>query len=399
MSFIARSALPAAIVAAVLLLTACAPESGPTGDPTGSATPKADATAEPSPDPVSSPDPVDPMDDPAIAALDFSMCEPAEGKKVTELEDEVIPAQEIPEVRGEDFEFDGETVEGPVIPAAWIGERRAEAGCLVEYEPTAAGCLPAREISPAYITGYTIPERVLPATRLPNGDELEEIVLQGAEVPSVTVEGVRVDEVCQVEPGEGRIVSSVIRPAIMRSALAQTAAMQAAAMRSAESIDDNSIPSVSVGSVSAGPQSLEHVSVESESLDSYLLPDTEGVEKGELDETAVYTTQGDVLFDFDQTAIRPEAEASLAAILADIRSWATDPTLTIEGHTDDVDTPEYNLDLSLRRAEAVKAWFVAQGVDAARITTIGHGEAVPRADNSTEEGRAQNRRVVIAAQG
>ncbi len=65
----------------------------------------------------------------------------------------------------------------------------------------------------------------------------------------------------------------------------------------------------------------------------------------------------------------------------------------VGGHTDNVGKAAYNEKLSLKRAEAVKAWLVAKGIDPARITTKGYGMTKPIADNKTEAGRAQNRRI------
>jgi outer membrane protein OmpA-like peptidoglycan-associated protein len=66
-----------------------------------------------------------------------------------------------------------------------------------------------------------------------------------------------------------------------------------------------------------------------------------------------------------------------------------------EGHTDSVGSDAYNQALSERRARAVVDFLAAQGVDASRIRAVGRGESQPIADNGTEEGRAQNRRVVL----
>ena len=69
------------------------------------------------------------------------------------------------------------------------------------------------------------------------------------------------------------------------------------------------------------------------------------------------------------------------------------------GHTDSVGSDHYNAKLSLRRAEAVKAYLVSKGLDPARLYTEGKGEAQPIADNATAEGRAKNRRVNIEIVG
>jgi OmpA-OmpF porin, OOP family len=69
--------------------------------------------------------------------------------------------------------------------------------------------------------------------------------------------------------------------------------------------------------------------------------------------------------------------------------------LTIEGHTDSIGRQAYNQTLSADRAEAVKAWLAAHGVEAARLTSVGFGDTRPLADNAAEQGRSQNRRVEL----
>jgi outer membrane protein OmpA-like peptidoglycan-associated protein len=72
--------------------------------------------------------------------------------------------------------------------------------------------------------------------------------------------------------------------------------------------------------------------------------------------------------------------------------------LTIKGHTDSSGDPAMNLKLSQERADAVKNYLVAKGIDANRLTAIGYGDKSPVADNSTQAGRAQNRRVELEAE-
>jgi OmpA-OmpF porin, OOP family len=72
-----------------------------------------------------------------------------------------------------------------------------------------------------------------------------------------------------------------------------------------------------------------------------------------------------------------------------------DLKLTIEGHTDNVGTDEYNHDLSHNRAASVKKYLLSKGIDESRMTSIGYGETQPIADNKTAAGRAKNRRVVL----
>jgi len=102
----------------------------------------------------------------------------------------------------------------------------------------------------------------------------------------------------------------------------------------------------------------------------------------------------DVTFAVDSTTISPSFRASLDSVS---QSMITYPNSLIDvmGHTDSTGSESYNLDLSRRRADSVANYLVSRGVSRARIETIGYGEQYPIADNSTPEGRAQNRRVEI----
>ena len=106
----------------------------------------------------------------------------------------------------------------------------------------------------------------------------------------------------------------------------------------------------------------------------------------------------DLYFDFNQDAIRKESEPTLREI-AEVLRRNPDWKLSIEGHTDDVASDRYNLELSARRAAAVKAALGEQfGIGAARLTTAGFGESRPQDRNDTVEGRARNRRVELVRQ-
>ena len=73
--------------------------------------------------------------------------------------------------------------------------------------------------------------------------------------------------------------------------------------------------------------------------------------------------------------------------------------MIITGYTDNVGAPDYNATLSLKRAEAVRDHLISLGADPTKFEVSGAGEAKPIADNSTEEGRAQNRRVEVLVIG
>jgi len=111
-------------------------------------------------------------------------------------------------------------------------------------------------------------------------------------------------------------------------------------------------------------------------------------------ESAGEVTLYGILFDFDQATLRPESEVVLRQ-LRDALQASPGGRVTIEGHTDAVGGDAYNRDLSQRRAESVVAWLAVNGVDRARLTPVGKGEAEPVADNATADGRALNRRVEV----
>jgi outer membrane protein OmpA-like peptidoglycan-associated protein len=100
----------------------------------------------------------------------------------------------------------------------------------------------------------------------------------------------------------------------------------------------------------------------------------------------------DVLFDVDSALLTATSQAALndaAAVFLEYRKTA----IIAQGHTDSTGSESYNQELSERRAKAVMNYLIAQGVDAARITAVGYGEAHPVADNGTAAGRSLNRRV------
>ena len=110
------------------------------------------------------------------------------------------------------------------------------------------------------------------------------------------------------------------------------------------------------------------------------------------------TLTANTYFDFDKTALKPEARATLSALAEKIRDIRLEVVIAV-GHADWTGTDAYNLRLSRARAEAVKRFLVGQGIEANRIFTEGKGERSPIADNRTREGRAKNRRVEVEAIG
>ena len=102
----------------------------------------------------------------------------------------------------------------------------------------------------------------------------------------------------------------------------------------------------------------------------------------------------DVNFDFDKASLRPQAYAKLDAAAESLKEWG-DGKVEVAGHTDSRGSDAYNMDLSLRRAETVRDYLVTKGIPSDRLVVKGYGESQPVADNATDEGRFQNRRVEL----
>ncbi len=101
-----------------------------------------------------------------------------------------------------------------------------------------------------------------------------------------------------------------------------------------------------------------------------------------------------VRFDFDKSTIRADSRPVLDEAV-DVLKENSDVRISVEGYTDNVGPELYNEKLSVRRAEAVFRYLVNHGVAPERMEVVGYGEANPVADNDTESGRAQNRRVEL----
>jgi OOP family OmpA-OmpF porin len=111
------------------------------------------------------------------------------------------------------------------------------------------------------------------------------------------------------------------------------------------------------------------------------------------------TLSSSALFDFDKDDIKAAARPRLDEVANRVRTLEDVESVTIVGHTDSVGSDAYNEQLSMRRANAVKNYLLDKGVDPRLLSTSGMGESQPVADNSTDEGRAQNRRVEITING
>lgn len=110
------------------------------------------------------------------------------------------------------------------------------------------------------------------------------------------------------------------------------------------------------------------------------------------------TLDTDTYFDFDKADLKPDGQRKLDDIAARLKTMELEVVVAV-GHADATGTAKYNENLSRRRAEAVRTFFVSHGLPADRIHIDGKGENQPVASNATREGRAKNRRVEVEVVG
>jgi outer membrane protein OmpA-like peptidoglycan-associated protein len=114
----------------------------------------------------------------------------------------------------------------------------------------------------------------------------------------------------------------------------------------------------------------------------------------DTEKRGIVLRMGEVLFDFDSYALRPDVQGKLDRVVDIIREKYPDREIIVEGHTDTTGRPEYNMNLSNRRARSV-AEYLKPGVGHDKFSYRGFGPDRPISDNSTREGRQKNRRVEI----
>ena len=110
------------------------------------------------------------------------------------------------------------------------------------------------------------------------------------------------------------------------------------------------------------------------------------------------TYAADALFDFDKAVLKPAGKAKLDDLVGKVKGINLEVVIAV-GHTDSVGAAGYNQKLSVKRAEAVKAYLVSKGIEKNRVYTEGKGLTQPVADNKTKEGRSKNRRVEVEVVG
>jgi len=121
------------------------------------------------------------------------------------------------------------------------------------------------------------------------------------------------------------------------------------------------------------------------------IPNAEVIREGE---GIIVKFDSGILFDFDKASLKVAAKDNVKTLAASLNEYpGTD--IKVIGHTDNKGSESYNMGLSEKRAAAVKAFAVAQGVPSSRLITVGKGFSEPIADNATDAGRTANRRVEI----
>ncbi|MEQ8307321.1 MAG: OmpA family protein [Hoeflea sp.] len=119
-----------------------------------------------------------------------------------------------------------------------------------------------------------------------------------------------------------------------------------------------------------------------------------GVSVTRVGNNIVLNMPSNITFDTDQSAVKPEFYPTLNSVALVLQKFNRS-LVDVMGHTDSTGSDQYNLTLSQQRAQSVASYLVSQGNDPRRFYTQGFGESRPVADNSTEAGRAANRRVEI----
>jgi OOP family OmpA-OmpF porin len=147
-------------------------------------------------------------------------------------------------------------------------------------------------------------------------------------------------------------------------------------------------------------QSLENEVTQAREQNQSLEQELAALKAKETERGLVMTLQNDILFELNKAELKPGAMRNLYPLITFLKDHPQ-RNLLIEGYTDSTGSDSYNLNLSQRRAAAVRDFLSMNGISPDRIKAQGYGEEYPVATNSNEAGRAQNRRVelIISEEG
>lgn len=148
----------------------------------------------------------------------------------------------------------------------------------------------------------------------------------------------------------------------------------------------------------AAEQSAQQATQQAEQMREKLKDQLNQVLQTKETARGLIVNMSDVLFDFNKYTLKPEAREKLAKVSGILLAYPN-LKLQVEGYTDNIGSDEYNQKLSEERADGVRDYLVSQSVQQANVTAQGYGKSDPIADNSSNAGRAQNRRVQLVVSG
>jgi OOP family OmpA-OmpF porin len=114
----------------------------------------------------------------------------------------------------------------------------------------------------------------------------------------------------------------------------------------------------------------------------------------ELKDQKISIVANNIFFDYNEYTLKKESYPELDRLINFMNNYP-EVKIEVHGHTDNIGSSKFNLDLSIKRANAVKEYLIIQGCDPEKISAEGHGLNKPLTDNTTDDGRAKNRRVEI----
>jgi len=180
------------------------------------------------------------------------------------------------------------------------------------------------------------------------------------------------------------------------SALDFTSTYETAFKKAGWTVSENTGGTVTAHYTKNGRELWARVYQEGADRWNIVIADVGGGLKAALDKSCKVALYG-INFDFDKATIKPDSEPTLQQVLAVMKASKT--SFEIDGHTDNVGKPDYNLTLSQSRADAVKKWLVAHGIADKRLTAQGFGDKAPVVPNDNAADRAKNRRVELKKPG